>query len=200
MALSQFLQALTHKGPGYEINASGRDEWADSRRGTARFFDALSHRGPGYAPPSAEEIAENKRAANKSQENLKLASLGGIEKALYVKGSLEAAGRATDPEVRKEHLVAARESLQGLLQSLEYDIAIALSEVKEAVNPLDFRTRLRIRKAERDLETLVTQIRPFLQFLSDSERRPERFERRSQVATREVKRSIERFSHLAAAR
>ncbi|MCM3812136.1 hypothetical protein ND808_41010 [Streptomyces sp. DR7-3] len=200
MNRTQFFKALTHNGPGYDVEASEVDTWAESRSSARRFLHALAHSGPGYAPPSPGEIAEIKRAAEKTVKDLKLVLLEGIEKALYAKGHLEAAAKASDPQVCKEQTVLARDALGDFLHHLQVDVAVALSGVRETVSPLDIQTRFMLFRTERALRGLLSEVAPFVQSLSNAEKRPGAFENRSPLGTREVKRSIEAFSHLAAAR
>ncbi|WP_369224631.1 hypothetical protein AB5J52_27895 [Streptomyces sp. R39] len=200
MNRNQFFQALTHKGPGYDVEASEADTWVDSRSSAHRFLHALAHSGPGYTPPSPGEIAEIKRAAEKSVEDLKSTLLESVEKALYARGHLEAAAKAKDPQVCKEQTVLGRDALQDFLHHLQVDVAVAMSGVRETVNPLDIQTRFMLFRTERALKGLVNEVAPFLQKLSTTDKRPGAFEHRSPLGTREVKRSIEAFSHLAAAR
>ncbi len=200
MNRNHFFQVLTHSGPGYDVEASGADTWAESRSSARRFLHALAHSGPGYAPPSPGEIAEIKRAAGRSVDDLKLVLLESVEKALYAKGHLEAAAKASEPQVYKEQTVLAREALGDFLHHLQVDVAVAMSGVRETVNPLDIQTRFMLFRTERALKGLLSEVAPFLQKLSNREKRPGEFEQRSPLGTREVKRSIEAFSHLAAAR
>lgn len=200
MNRTQFFQALAHKGPGYEVEASDADTWVESRGSVDRFLHALTHSGPGYTPPSPGEIAENKSAAAKRVKELKLVLLEGVEKALYAKGYLEAATKASDPQVCMEQMTLARDALRDFVHYLQVDIAVAMSGVRETISPLDVRTRFMLRRTERALRELLSAVDPFVQALSDAGRRPEKFEHSSPLGTREVKRSIEAFSHLAAVR
>ncbi|MFF4708928.1 hypothetical protein ACWC4D_34655 [Streptomyces sp. NPDC001288] len=200
MSRNQFFQALTHKGPGYDVEASEVDTWADSRSGTRRFLNALAHSGPGYAPPSPVEIAEIKRATEKSVGDLKSVLLESVEKALYARGHLEAAAKAKDQQVCKEQMVLAREAIGDFLHHLQIDVAVAMSGVRETVSPLDIPARFMLFRTERAVKGLLSEVAPYLQNLSTVEKRPEAFGHRSPLGTREVKRSIEAFSHLAAAR
>lgn len=200
MNRTQFFQALSHNGPGYDVEASEADAWTESRSSTRRFLHALAHSGPGYASPSPGEIAEIKRVAEKSVSDLKSVLLESVEKALYAKGHLEAAAKTSDPQLCKEQMTLARDALGEFLHHLQVDVAGAMFRVRETVSPLDIQTRFMLFRTERALKGLLNEVAPFLQKLSNVEKRPDVFESRSPLGTREVKRSIQAFSHLAAAR
>ncbi|GAA1921055.1 hypothetical protein GCM10009716_32070 [Streptomyces sodiiphilus] len=142
----RFLDALTHRGPGYES--------PHPTRGRGRFVDALTHNGPGYDLPSAPERAEVKEAARRSTERLGYAVLEVVEKAYYLKGAYEALGRAGDPEARREARDRVEQSLEELLCHVETSLRDAVAGVRESANPLDLRLRVRLRRLERAMEKL----------------------------------------------
>ncbi|MEV5950500.1 hypothetical protein [Streptomyces sp. NPDC051993] len=200
MNRTQFFQALTHNGPGYEIETSEVGAWGDSESSCRRLLRSLAHSGPGYALPESDEIVEIKRAAKKSLSDLKLVLLESVEKALYTKGHFEAAAKAIDLQERKEQAILARDALNDFLRYLQFDVAVAMSAVRESVSPLDIRTRFMLFRADRALDELLEAVAPILLHLVNAEKRPGAFERRPPLGTREVRRSIEAFSHLAGAR
>lgn len=200
MNRTQFLQSLAHRGPGYDVHTSTTDAWIEPRNVRDRFLRALTHSGPGYTQSPPDEIAEIKRSAENSANNMRLVLLESLEKALYVKGHIEAASRSTDPQVCKEQVVLARDTLRDFLHHLQNDVPLAMSGVRESTGPLDVFTRIRMRRTERALKDLLKQGQPILEALANDDKRPDKFEYRSRLATREVNHSIETFSHLAAAR
>lgn len=193
---TRFLDALTHSGPGYELAQD--DVWTDSRTGVSRFLDTLTHSGPGYSLPSAAEIAEIANLKRRKTDDLNAALLGGFEEFFYAIGHLEAASRAEDAEEKKKQREAAMTHLRAYLKHADGSLNLALEAAREALGPLDLRSRLSLHRLDRILRRLKAAVQSLLGALERSGQPRERIAHQSQAAVKQATRSMEVLCHAVA--
>lgn len=194
---ARFLDALVHRGPGYETGADG--SWTVPRASrVGRFLDALTHSGPGYALPSGREVLESRAAARGRRAFLEAALLEGFEKVFYAKGHLEASSAASDPGESAGQLTYARCCLREFLEHSHTVWPAALSGMEETVRPFDLLARAKLARLERVLWRLTAEGEQLLEALdSRSDARLDAGEEWG-FANREVKSSLASLGHLAA--
>ncbi|MEU0443782.1 hypothetical protein ABZ202_29300 [Streptomyces sp. NPDC006186] len=141
------------------------------------------------------EIAELKRRKTRDLDG---ALLEGFEKFFYAKGHLEAASRAEDPEEKKKHREAAVACLRAYLLHADGPLDLALRAAREALGPLDLRSRLMLYRLDRVLRRLRTAVRGLLAALERSGKPRERIAHQSQVAVKQATRSMEVLCHAVA--
>lgn len=193
---TRFLDALTHSGPGYELAQD--DAWTEPRAGVSRFLDAVTHSGPGYTLPSVAEVAEITELKRRKTKDLDGALLEGFEQFFYAIGNLEAASRVEDPEEKKKHREAAVAFLRAYLQYADGSLDLALEAAREALGPLDVRSRLMLYRLDRVLRRLKTTVKGLIIALERSGKPRERITHQSQVAVKRATRSMEVLCHAVA--
>lgn len=193
---TRFLDALTHSGPGYELGQD--DVWTEPRAGVSRLMDAVTHSGPGYSLPSMAEIAEIAELKRRKTRDLDGALLEGFEQFFYAKGHLEAAVRADDPEDKKQQFEAAVACLRVYLHHADGPLDLALEAAREALGPLDLRSRLMLYRLDRVLRRLKSAVQGLLVALQGSRKPRERITHQSQVAVKQATRSMEVLCHAVA--
>ncbi|WP_440557659.1 hypothetical protein ACSP97_13450 [Streptomyces sp. SCPE 10] len=193
---TRFLDALTHSGPGYELTQD--DAWVEPRSSVSHFLDAVTHNGPGYSLPSAAELSEIAELKRRKRKDLDGALLEGFEQFFYAKGHLEAAARAESPEEKKQHIEAAVACLRAYLQHADGSLGLALEAAREALGPLDLRSRLMLHRLDRVLRRLKTAVQGLLVALQRSGKPREQIAHQSQVAVKRATRSMEVLCHAVA--
>jgi hypothetical protein len=193
---TNFLDALTHNGPGYELP---RNELSDEPRSRlSRFLDALTHSGPGYdldGEPEATEISHLKREKMKALYDLLLESL---ELNLYALGNLEAARRESDSRDREILIQSATERLRAYLDITGQPLQIALSSARESLGPLDIRAKVNLRKLQRLTIRSRASVRSTLDSATPSSQRASSIPLVPQIAVKRASRSVEAICHAGA--
>ncbi|MFB7555748.1 hypothetical protein [Streptomyces brevispora] len=193
---TRFLDALTHSGPGYELRQD--DVWTEPRTGASRLLDAVTHSGLGYSLPSVAEVTEIAELKRRKTKDLDGALLEGFEQFFYAKGHLEAAARADDPEARKQQFEAAVACLREYLNHADGPQDLAMEAAREALGPLDLRSRLMLYRLDRLLSRLKSAVQGLLVALQGARKPRERITRQSQVAVKQATRSMEVLCHAVA--
>lgn len=193
---TRFLDALTHSGPGYELGQD--DVWTEPRAGISRLLDAVTRSGPGYSLPSVAEMSEIAELKRRKTKDLDGALLEGFEQFFYAKGHLEAAARADDSEDRNQQFEAAVACLRVFLRHADGPLELAMEAAREALGPLDLRSRLMLYRLDRVLGRLESAVQGLLVALQGSGKPRERITRQSQVAVKQATRSMEVLCHAVA--
>ncbi|MFD8426546.1 MULTISPECIES: hypothetical protein [Streptomyces] len=141
------------------------------------------------------EIAELKRRKTK---DLDAALLEGFEKFFYAIGRLEAASRADDPEEKKKHREAAVVCLRAYLEHAHGNIDLALEAAREALGPLDVRSKAKLYRLDRVLRRLKETVEGLIVTLERSGKPRKHITHQSQIAVKRATRSMEGLCHAVA--
>ncbi|MDX3241485.1 hypothetical protein [Streptomyces sp. ME18-1-4] len=144
------------------------------------------------------EIAEIAELKRRKTRDLDGALLEGFEQFFYAKGHLEAAVRADDPEDKKQQFEAAVACLRVYLHHADGPLDLALEAAREALGPLDLRSRLMLYRLDRVLRRLKSAVQGLLVALQGSRKPRERITHQSQVAVKQATRSMEVLCHAVA--
>jgi hypothetical protein len=193
---ARLLDALTHSGPGYELNHE--NTWTESRSTASRYLDALTHSGPGYSLPSATEIAEIAVLKRQKLNGLNDALLEGFELFFYAKGHLEAMERAETESKKREQLEAAITWLRLFLRHVDGPMDLALMAARESLGPLDLRSKLVLRRLDGLFRRLKAIVEGLLGTLEGPGKPRSAIANRSQAAVKRAARSMEVLCHAAA--
>lgn len=193
---NRLLNALTHSGPGYELNQDS--DWTGFRTNSSRLLDALTHSGPGYSLPSQAEIHETSALKRQKAKDLNTAILEGFEMFFYAQGHLEAIPKTRDVDEKKRQREAAMQCLREFLEHADGSMSLALVAAQESLGPLDLRAKFTLRKLDRLMRRMQASIATLLQALARSGQPKERITHQSQVAVKRATRSLEVLCHAAA--
>ncbi|WP_441246278.1 hypothetical protein [Kitasatospora sp. McL0602] len=150
----QLTDVLARRGPGYDL----RPAESSPRTGTwGRVLDAATHRGPGYTPASAEELTEHEATARKARNQLAEFLHASFGRILAAKEALEAMNSATGPTAH-DYRVSAEYELRGFLEYFHAEWPPAMAALRDAVGPLDLRTRYLIARLNRLQHTRVAEM------------------------------------------
>ncbi|MGW3497980.1 hypothetical protein [Streptomyces sp. NPDC001020] len=144
------------------------------------------------------EVAEITELKRRKTKDLDGALLEGFEQFFYAIGNLEAASRVEDPEEKKKHREAAVAFLRAYLQYADGSLDLALEAAREALGPLDVRSRLMLYRLDRVLRRLKTTVKGLIIALERSGKPRERITHQSQVAVKRATRSMEVLCHAVA--
>lgn len=194
--ITDFLNALTHNGPGYE---PPRNKVSDEPRSHfSRFLDALTHSGPGYDLDGDPETAELSYLKREKMKDLYGLLLEGLELNLYALGNLEAARRESDSGDRERLIRSAAERLRAYLDITGQPLEIALGSARESLGPLDIRARVNLRKLQRLTSRSRASVRSTLVSATPSSQKAINIPIVPQIAVKRASRSVEAICHAGA--
>ncbi|MER5637227.1 hypothetical protein ABT095_09730 [Kitasatospora sp. NPDC002227] len=155
----RFVDVLTRSGPGYQLCPPGAAPVPLPPRETVwgRILDAATHRGPGYDPATAEEVADSELAVRRAKARLVEFLHASFGRILAAQEALDAMESASGPRAQ-DYRVSAEYELRGFLDYFHAEWPPALTALREAIGPLDFRARHLITRLNRLQNNSVKQM------------------------------------------
>ncbi|WP_405583898.1 hypothetical protein [Streptomyces sp. NBC_01190] len=192
---TRLIDALTHRGPGYEVVSESQA--GQKRQARDRAWSALTHSGPGYELPTRDELDDIKEARQVAQNALKDALLENIEKFFYAAGHFNAIRnqpRGSLEEQKELAIKCFREFMEHSRDRLEP----AISDLQTKMGPLDLRKRRQLRRLlniSQQLNKIVGDLLTALENTTTSGTVAIKYS--SNLANRKVNRSLTSLHHVA---